>query len=141
MKKTAIVTGATGGIGLATAKELVASGFLVIAMGTRANFEAPEGVVYVRGSITEAADRKRVLDTALELGGRVDVLVNVSGVAPLKRCNLLEMSEESYDVDLNEGEPEQFHVTMPQQYHMTWKTEAKREHRIVVQMRIIAGKE
>lgn len=103
MKKTAIITGATGGIGLASAKELVASGFLVIAMGTRANFEAPEGVVYVQGSITEAADRKRVLDTALELGGRVDVLVNVSGVAPLKRCDLLEMSEESYDrvMDIN----------------------------------------
>ena len=97
MKKTAIVTGATGGIGLASARELVANGFLVIAMGTRAEFEAPEGVVYVRGSITEAADRQRVLDTALELGGQVDVLVNVSGVAPLVRSDLLEMSEESYD--------------------------------------------
>ena len=37
-----------------------------------------------------------------------------------------------FEVDLNEGEPEAYHVTMPQQYHMKWKTPADCSHRIVV---------
>lgn len=41
-----------------------------------------------------------------------------------------------FPVDLNEGEPEQYHVTMPEQFHMTWKTEKKRKHHIVVKMTI-----
>lgn len=103
MKEVAIITGATGGIGLACAKELVKRGFLVVAMGTRENFEPPEQVVYVRGSITDPSDRQRVLDTALQYGSRVSVLVNVAGVAPLVRSDLLEMTEESYDrvMDIN----------------------------------------
>ena len=95
--KTAIVTGATGGIGLACAKELVSSGFFVIGTGTREHFEAPEGVEYVRSSIAVADDRKRILHSDLAHGDQVDVLVNISGVAPAVRCDLLEMTEESYD--------------------------------------------
>lgn len=94
---TAIVTGATGGIGYACVKELVRRGYQVVAMGTRDKFEAPQNTVYVRGSITSAADRKRVLDTAVEQFGLVKVLVNVAGVAPLVRADLLEMTEESFD--------------------------------------------
>jgi len=41
-----------------------------------------------------------------------------------------------YEVDLNEGEPEEYHVTMPQQYHMQWKTPRKKTHRIVVEYEI-----
>lgn len=41
-----------------------------------------------------------------------------------------------FPVDLNEGEPEQYHVTMPDQFHMTWKTEAKKKHHIIVEMKI-----
>lgn len=41
-----------------------------------------------------------------------------------------------FPVDLNEGEPEQYHVTMPQQFHMTWKTAPKKKHHIAVKMTI-----
>lgn len=41
-----------------------------------------------------------------------------------------------FPVDLNEGEPEQYHVTMPEQFHMSWKTEARKKHHIVVKMKI-----
>ncbi len=37
-----------------------------------------------------------------------------------------------FETDLNEGEPQGYHVTMPQQYHMKWKTPAKKVHKIVV---------
>ncbi len=41
-----------------------------------------------------------------------------------------------FDVDLNEGEPEAFHVRMPQQYHAYYTTDAKTEHRLRVMYRI-----
>lgn len=101
--KTAIVTGATGGIGLACVKELMSYGFRIVAMGTRASFDGPEGCIYVRGDITKPQDRERVLCTAMDMFGSVDALVNVSGVAPAVRCDILEMTEESYDrvMDIN----------------------------------------
>ena len=37
-----------------------------------------------------------------------------------------------FAVDLNEGEPAAYHVTMPQQYHMKWQTPARKVHKIVV---------
>jgi len=95
--KTAIITGATGGIGLACVEELVKNGFRVVAVGTREVFDGPEDVLYVRGSIAETADRERVLKEAVKAFGPVDTLVNVAGVAPLVRNDLLEMTEESYD--------------------------------------------
>ncbi len=95
--KNAIITGATGGIGLACVLELVKRGFTVTAMGTREVFDGPEEVLYVRGSIAEDADRRRVLEEAVERFGPVDTLVNVAGVAPLVRNDILEMTQESYD--------------------------------------------
>ena len=97
MKKTAIVTGATGGIGLACVKELVEHGFQVVAMGTREVFQAPGDGIYVRGDITRQQDRQRVLQTAIETFGGVYALVNVSGIAPAVRSDILDMTEESYD--------------------------------------------
>ena len=97
MKKTAIVTGATGGIGLACVEELVGHGFQVVAMGTREVFRAPGDSVYVRGDITRQQDRQRVLQAAIEIFGGVYALVNVSGIAPAVRSDILDMTEESYD--------------------------------------------
>lgn len=37
-----------------------------------------------------------------------------------------------FDVDLNDGEPEDYHVTRPPQYHMTWHTKKKTGHEITV---------
>ena len=91
MMKNAIITGATGGIGLACVLELVKRGFTVTAMGTREVFDGPEEVLYVRGSIAETADRQRLLDEAVKKFGPVDTLVNVAGVAPLVRNDILDM--------------------------------------------------
>ena len=107
MKKTAIVTGGSRGIGLAIAGQLCADGFAVVVL----DVSGPEScqssfsqirqrggeIHYVQGSITDAADRQRCLDAALALYGRADVLVNNAGVAPRVRADLLEMTEESFD--------------------------------------------
>lgn len=53
-------------------------------------------VTYLSGDISSAEDRKRLFDAAVAKG-EIAVLVNVAGVAPKVRRDILEMTEESYD--------------------------------------------
>ena len=98
--KVAIVTGVAGGIGKASALALARIGYKIVGMGRSASpdLSAFEGVdmTYVQGDISSACDRQRLIDTALSVG-EIRALVNVAGVAPAVRADLLEMSEESYD--------------------------------------------
>lgn len=98
--KTALVTGAASGIGLAVVKKLIDEGFIVYGMSRREKAEfAHENFIYISGDVSDKSDRERLVNSA----ERIDVLVNVAGVAPRVRTDLLDMSEESYDyvVDIN----------------------------------------
>lgn len=98
----AIVTGAASGIGLAVARKLLENGVSVVGMSRRETMEdLGEGFTYVSGDVGSSADRDRLVDVALEKYGKVDILVNVAGVAPKVRADLLEMTEESYDYVMN----------------------------------------
>lgn len=107
MKKTAIVTGSSRGIGFAIAKQLGLDGYNIVMVATgpqEKNRFALEKLradgtecAYVRADIGKSEDRKKILDGALNAFGRVDVLVNNAGVAPKVRTDLLDMSEESFD--------------------------------------------
>lgn len=106
--KNAIVTGCLGGIGKAIAEKFLSEGYRVFGMGRTPIEKARESIshpcfVYLTGDLSVTADRDRLLNTAIEIGGQIDVLVNVAGVAPKVRADLLEMSEESYDyvMDIN----------------------------------------
>ncbi|MBQ7353655.1 MAG: 3-ketoacyl-ACP reductase [Clostridia bacterium] len=109
MKKVAIITGAAGGIGYATVEKFNKEGYAVIAMDildsdkVAEKFEGMADLVYVKGNLASADDRKNLVDTAINTYGRIDVLVNVAGVAPRVRNDILEMTEESYDfvMDIN----------------------------------------
>ncbi|MBQ4515653.1 MAG: 3-ketoacyl-ACP reductase [Clostridia bacterium] len=105
MNKTAIVTGAAGGIGHAVVEELAKNGFKVTAL-IRSKKPAeiavnPQNVNYVQGDVSIREDRERLLSEAISFAGPVGVLVNVAGVAPTVRADLLEMTEESYDRVMN----------------------------------------
>lgn len=105
MKKTAIVTGAAGGIGYATVLKLLEDGCAVAAMdilpadhpAVKERFDGKTDVAYFSGNLASAADREALVAFTLEKFGRIDVLVNVAGVAPKVRADILEMTEESYD--------------------------------------------
>ncbi len=103
MNKIALVTGCSGGIGGAVAKKLLDNGYRVFGMYMShvPEFQSPL-FTGIKASLAESADRVAFVNEALK-EGVPSVLVNVAGVAPKVRADLLEMSEESYDqvMDIN----------------------------------------
>lgn len=98
--KVAIVTGILGGIGKASALLLARAGYAVVGMSRRpmplpSEFEGLD-VSCVQGDVSVSSDRAKLLEAA-RAKGELSVLVNVAGVAPVERRDILEMTEESYD--------------------------------------------
>ena len=83
--KVAVVTGASKGIGLAVAQELVSEGARVIA-GARsiASLEAVEGVVPFAVDLVDPDGPAALVARAVEGEGRIDVLVNNVGGVKLR---------------------------------------------------------
>ena len=111
-RPAAVVTGAGRGIGRAVVLALVREGFDVVGVDivfepgdTRTGlFEVKKRVAAlggrflpVAGDVSRVEDHDRILDAAVGVCGRVDVLVNNAGVAPARRADVLETSTESYD--------------------------------------------
>ena len=77
--KTAVVTGAGGGVGLAIARELAAAGAAVTGIDLK---DPPEGFPgpYARGDVTDWRFLQAAIDEAAAGSGRLDLLANVAGV-------------------------------------------------------------
>ena len=88
--KVAVVTGASKGIGAAIAKALAAEGAAVVVNYASGKSGADAVVAHVaehggkavavRGDVSKAADAQGIIDAAVETYGRLDILVNNSGV-------------------------------------------------------------
>jgi 3-oxoacyl-[acyl-carrier protein] reductase len=83
--KACIVTGATRGIGLATARLLRAEGARVLLVARSgdelANVAAELGAESVVADVTQAGDADRIVEACVDLLGAVDVLVNNAGTS------------------------------------------------------------
>jgi len=84
--RTAIVCGASAGMGLATAEALAREGANVTMFARRRDVLDREaerlGALAVRGDVTNPADLKRLVDRTVEAFGGIDILVNNSGGPP-----------------------------------------------------------
>ncbi|TLV00922.1 3-ketoacyl-ACP reductase [Dyadobacter luticola] len=107
MKKTALITGGSRGIGFGIAKALAKEGFNLAINGVRDEEHVTEAleelrglgaeVVYCQGSIASAADRDAIIEKAYAVLGEINVLVNNAGIAPRVRLDILETTIENYD--------------------------------------------
>lgn len=88
--KVAIVTGAGSGIGQGVARALGAEGMNLVICGRRNEplketsrliEEAGGQVTAIQADISQTPDAQRVVNTALEVFGRVDILINNAGIS------------------------------------------------------------
>lgn len=97
---TALVTGATSGIGRAAALALADEGWWVLASGldqergehVEKELEARAGGAFHPGDITETSMPERLVQRALEAEGRIDLLVNCAGLHFLAALDELDMA-------------------------------------------------
>lgn len=113
MRKVALVTGGSRGIGLGISKCLAGEGHNLAICGRRPEAQVRDvlselrtsavEVFYIQADIASRDDRERLLSEIKKHFGCLNVLVNNAGVAPANRVDILEASEESFDrvMDVN----------------------------------------
>jgi len=101
MKPTAIVTGASRGIGRAIATELAKTHQVIATYRGRQDaaesLRAETGCEIFQCDIGSRTDREALVVFARERFPKLDVLVNNAGMAPRERRDLLDATEESFD--------------------------------------------
>ena len=141
-RPVAIVTGASRGIGKAIAVELASLGYDLIvnhfdftAEGKPDESNAVQTQKQIRdlgakcevlrGDVSCAGDRSHLVALAKSKFGRCDMLVNNAGVAPLKRMDILEATEESFDRVMGINLKGPYFLT---QLVANWMSEQKKQH-------------
>ncbi|UVK49552.1 oxidoreductase (plasmid) [Mesorhizobium sp. AR07] len=81
--KTAVVTGASSGIGRASAEALARAGFTVFGTSRRTVGNGPDGVTMLSCDVTDGDSVSALVSTVLAQTGRMDLLVNNAGVGLL----------------------------------------------------------
>ena len=81
-KKTAIVTGASGGIGSGLVEAFLKEGYNVVAtsLNTKQSLTASPNLVLIDGDIGKQETAAKAVETAIKLFGTIDVLVNNAGI-------------------------------------------------------------
>ena len=141
-RPVAIVTGASRGIGKGVAKELASLGYdLVVnyfdftaegkpdeskALQTQKEIkDLGAACEILRGDISSPEDRISLVALAKSTFGRCDMLMNNAGVAPSKRMDILEVTEESFDRVLGINLKGPYFLT---QKVANWMIEQKKAH-------------
>ncbi|MEZ5443261.1 MAG: SDR family oxidoreductase, partial [Lysobacterales bacterium] len=108
--KVIVITGASSGMGEATARGLAAKGAKVVLGARRADRLAQivsditaQGweAIAVPTDVTQRADLQKLVDTAISTYGRIDVLFNNAGLMPLSPLESLRIDEWDQMIDVN----------------------------------------
>ena len=109
MKKTAIITGGSRGIGYAVAKQLGLDGCQVAIFSLENPADCQEAFdkltelgidwYYIQGSIDSQEGRERLVKETVEHFGRIDILVNNAGIT--RDGLMMRMSEQQWDMVIN----------------------------------------
>jgi 3-oxoacyl-[acyl-carrier protein] reductase len=107
MKRTALITGGSRGIGLGIAKELAGEGIDLAINGIRSEDQVLDvldnlrstgvQVIYCQGDVSKGSNRELILEKVSNEFGQLNYLVNNAGVAPKERKDILVASEESFE--------------------------------------------
>jgi NAD(P)-dependent dehydrogenase (short-subunit alcohol dehydrogenase family) len=97
----AVVTGASSGIGNATAKALQSAGFRVFGTSRRAPAHRSDGVTMLTCDVTNDASVAKAIDEALAKAGRIDLLVNNAGIGLLGAAEESSTAQAQALFDLN----------------------------------------
>ena len=107
LKRVALITGGSRGIGLGIAGALADCGFDLAINGLRDESQAAKAleelrsrgatIHYLQGDVSVPADRESIVAGVRNNFGRLDVLINNAGVAPNVRADILDATEESFD--------------------------------------------
>jgi NADP-dependent 3-hydroxy acid dehydrogenase YdfG len=108
--KVVAITGGGSGIGRATAILLATRGARIVLGGRRekqiatvaGEIEAAGGqAVWLTTDVTRRADVQALVDVGCERFGRLDVLVNCAGIAPISRLDALHVDDWDAMIDVN----------------------------------------
>jgi NADP-dependent 3-hydroxy acid dehydrogenase YdfG len=108
--KVIVITGASSGMGEAAARHLAAKGASLVLGARRADWlealaadiaEAGGKASAVATDVTKRTDVQKLVDTAVETYGRIDVLINNAGVMPLSPLERLKVDEWDQMIDVN----------------------------------------
>ena len=106
--KVVVITGASSGLGEATARELARNGAKLV-LGAR-RLDRLEALAkdigldtraVVKTDVTRADDVKALVERTVELHGRVDVIVNNAGIMPQSSLDRLRIDEWDQMIDVN----------------------------------------
>jgi NAD(P)-dependent dehydrogenase (short-subunit alcohol dehydrogenase family) len=101
-RPVAIVTGASGGIGEATARALHAAGYHVFGTYRRSPSTKSPGIEYLACDVTSEESVRTAVGQVLTKAGRIDLLVNNAGVGLVAGAeeSSLEQAKSLFDVNL-----------------------------------------
>ena len=126
---TAIVTGASRGIGRGIAIELARTHQVIATYRGRRDaaesLQAETGCQIFQCDISSSRDREALIEFARQKFDRLDLLVNNAGIAPRERRDILEASEEIFDEVLNTNLKGPYFLTQLAARWMAGQTEGR----------------